>query len=226
MEVEVKSLVAQLIAHQCIKRTDPAAKKALTNESFREELDVRLDACGLILLENPYSDYIGIGLTHDVQESVMEHNGEWASNNIHLPRDAIALLVVLWALIILPKRERQRQRIEDTEAVVQSQMFAEEKSIPRGKDVSDSVKLSSIISDFSDRLGKKGRIKLNLALLKRFRFVEVRNEVISEGPLLDLALDYGEIAGRVLDGAMTDILDGKIEQSDLAEAEEKDNQNV
>jgi hypothetical protein len=226
VDIEVKSLVAQLVAHQCIKRTDPAAKKALTNESFREELDSRLAACGLILLEHPYSDYIGIGLMHDVQESVMEHNGEWASNNIHLPRDAIALLVILWALIILPKRERQRQRIEDKEAVVQSQMFAEEKSIPRGKDVADTVKLSSLISDFSDRIGKSTKVKLNLARLKRFRFIEVRKEVIFEGPMLDLAFDYGEMAGRILDGAMTDILAGKTGPADSTEDEEKETGNV
>lgn len=226
MDIEIKSLVAQLIAHQCIKRTDPAAKKALTNESFREELDSRLDACGLTLLENPYSDYIGIGLTHDVQETVMEHDGKWASNNIRLPRDAIALLVILWALIILPKRERQKRRVEDKREVLQRQMFIEEKSIPRSKNVSDSIKLSSILSDFSDRIGKKTKVSLNLALLKRFRFIEYRNGMIYEGPMLDLALDYAKMAERILNGAMTDILAKKAEQSDSIESKEKDLQNV
>jgi hypothetical protein len=42
--------------------------------------------------------------------------------------------------------------------------------------------------------------------LKRLGFIEQRSKTIHEGPLLDLAFDYAEMAPRVLQGALSDLL--------------------
>ena len=69
-------------------------------------------ACGLHLLENPYAAHIAVGLKREMEDAVFGQQDNWLSNNMGLQRDGVALLVVLWALIILPKRERQVARHE------------------------------------------------------------------------------------------------------------------
>jgi len=54
-----------------------------------------------------------------------------------------------------------------------------------------------------------GRARLQqfaLPQLSRLGFIERRNKVIHEGPLLDLAFDYAEFAPRILEGALSDLL--------------------
>jgi hypothetical protein len=43
-------------------------------------------------------------------------------------------------------------------------------------------------------------------VLARLGFIQRRNKMIFEGPLLDLALDYGILAPRVLGGALEELL--------------------
>ena len=52
-----------------------------------------------------------------------------ANNNLDLPRDGVALLVVLWSLIVLPKRQRQVARSDALHAG-QGEMFASDKPLP------------------------------------------------------------------------------------------------
>ena len=59
---------------------------------------------------------------------------------------------------------------------------------------------------FKERLGKATRIKMNLGTLARIGFIVQRQDEIHEGPLLDLLLDYHQLAGRVIDGALSDLL--------------------
>ena len=70
MDIELQTLSARLLAHRYISRDDKLARRALTDEAFRHALDERLTACGLVLLENPYSAYIAVGIKPDVEEQV------------------------------------------------------------------------------------------------------------------------------------------------------------
>jgi hypothetical protein len=45
-----------------------------------------------------------------------------------------------------------------------------------------------------------------LGTLARLGFIERRNKAIFEGPLLDLAFDYAELAPRILQGALAEVL--------------------
>lgn len=204
MTDDAQVLIARLIAERWVPRAEPLARRVLVDEDFREEVTRRLAACGLRLLDNPYATHIALGLESAAEEPLLARNGQWLSNNLALPRDCVALLVVLWALLILPKRERQVSRRDNTETQ-QNDMFGLEKPIPTGSDVEGSLPERTLVADFGKQLGGKMRINMNLGLLSRHGFIERHQGVIREGPLLDLALDHGVLAPRILDGALAEL---------------------
>jgi hypothetical protein len=200
----IQVLVARLLTHRYIERTDPVAKRALVDPAFREAVEARLSEVGLVLLENPYAQYIAVALKKELEEFVFATDEGWLSNNMGLPRDAIALLVILWALIILPKRERQIARNEE-KAVEQGDMFGTDTPLAPA-DVSPSLSEEALYADFGKQLGGKMRFTTNLGQLTRLGFINRRNKVIQEGPLLDLMLDYATLAPRIIEGALTQVL--------------------
>jgi hypothetical protein len=107
MSDDSQILIARLMAHQTLRRDDKMVKRALSDEQFRAELDARLAACGMKLLDNVYADHVTLALQRNIEPKVFGARDTWQNNNFGLARDGVALLVVLWALIILPKRERQ-----------------------------------------------------------------------------------------------------------------------
>lgn len=206
LEDDVAALIARLLAHRWLPRDDAQGRRALLDEMFRAELDRRLEACGLTLREHPYSPWLGLAIASRQERAVFGHEQSWLSNTLGLDRDAIALLVVLWALIILPKRQRQLER-QTADASSQAQMFAETRPIPVTTDVAPVLAERTLLADFGDRLGGKTRINLNLGQLARHGFISrLRGGEIAEGPLLDLAFDYERTARRILDGALADLL--------------------
>lgn len=205
MDREITTLIARLLTHRALPREDALARRALTDEAFRSELDSRLAACGLRLLENPYASHLALGLKREMEEPAFGGTEVWANNNMGLQRDAVALLIVLWALIILPKRSRQIAR-QEKEAAGQQDMFQEAKPIPRGDGVSEGIAEATLLADFGNPLGGKNRVKINLGVLARLGFIQRRNKMIFEGPLLDLALDYGVLAPRIIEGALSELL--------------------
>lgn len=214
MDKDVRVLVSKLLAHQSLPRQDRLVKKALTDEAFRQELDGRLHTCGLKFVENPYAGFVALALERDMEQPVMGMGDreEWLSNTMNLDRGTIALLVVLWALIILPKRQRQIERRENGDNQGQTELFADEKPLETGRCVSVPVNRNALISDFGDRLGKATKVKANLGTLARLGFIIQRQEEIHEGPLLDLLFDYHNLAGRILDGALHDLLGRRLSE--------------
>jgi len=207
MEYELKTLTARLLAQRWLPRGDRLVRRALVDETFRHELDRRLADVGLRLLDNPYAAHVGVALQPELAEPVFGAGREYAASNLGLTRDEIALLVILWALIVLPKRERQvtrRELVDDG----QSDLFGSDKPVAHGESVSGTLTEASLIADFGPRLG--GRTKMRnfmLGKLARLGFIERRNGLISEGPLLDLALDYRVMADRIIHGTLGEILD-------------------
>ncbi|HEY4293320.1 hypothetical protein [Luteibacter sp.] len=212
MHDDTASLVTRLLAQRWLPRDDVQARKALLDEAFREDLDRRLEAVGLELREHPYAAYIGLAVARKSERAVFGGSDSWISNTLQLDRDGVALLVVIWALIVLPKRQRQMERQEVEAAASQSQMFAEEKPIPRDSAMSPVIAERTLLADFGDKLGGKMRINILLGTLARLGFIVRRRgegtagRLIAEGPLLDLAFDYERTARRILDGALGDLL--------------------
>ena len=149
---ELQSLIARLLAHRHLPRADRQVRRALTDESFRQELDARLAACGLQLIENPYAEHVAVGLLRSIEDGVFGGGEAWLNNNLGLPRDAVALLMVVWALIILPKRERQIARREREGA---GDLFGDEKPMSFGDEVSQGVAEATLMADFGERLAAR-----------------------------------------------------------------------
>jgi hypothetical protein len=232
MDQDLKTLTARLLANRWLPRTDRLVRRALVDEGFRLELDQRLGAIGLQLHDNPYAGHVAVALQADMHEPVFGARREYAASNVGLTRDEIALLTILWALIILPKRERQvtRRELDDDG---QSDMFGADKPVAHGDSVSAGVAEASLIADFGVRLGGRSRVKnFMLGKLARLGFIERRNGVVYEGPLLDVALDYRVMADRIIHGTLAEVIRGAgyalpdhnaFEQADrLADADDDD----
>jgi hypothetical protein len=179
-------------------------KRALVNAELFAQVEQRLTDIGLRWMDNIYAEHVSLALLPAAQSTVMGEAGLNANNNLDLPRDGQALLVVLWALIILPKRERQTSRAPVAET--QNDMFASSKPLPPVRDVSPVLSYKALLEDYGTQLGKKTRLDGNLKLLERHGFILRRQDDIAEGPLLDVLLDYDIMAPRILDGALADVL--------------------
>lgn len=205
MDIELKTLTARLLAHRVVSRSDPLARRALLDDIFRNELDRRLAEVGLRLVENPYAEHIAVALLPQMTEPVFGAGESWINNNLGLPRDGVALLVILWAQIILPKRERQISRVEAGREN-QGDMFGAQKPVETGDSVSTGVSEDALYADFGKALGGRTRFNANLGRLANLGFIVRRNRMLHEGPMLDLMIDYGQMAPRIIEGALADVL--------------------
>ena len=203
MNDDAQILIARLLTHQTLRREDSLVKRVLSDELFRAEVDGRLLACGLKILDNVYADHITLALARAVEPRIFGAKDVWQNNNFGLTRDGVALLVVLWAQIILPKRERQEahQKAEQD----QIDMFGKEKPLPRAEETSIGISYKALLADFGDKLGKKTRMDMNLGILSRLKFIERNGDLISEGPLLDLMMDTDTLKERIINGALADV---------------------
>jgi hypothetical protein len=204
MNDDAQILIARLLTHQTLRRDDKMVKRALSDDQFRAEIDKRLLECGLKLLDNVYADHVTLALHRNVEPKIFGAKDIWQNNNFGLTRDGVALLVVLWAQIILPKR--QRQETHQAIDVDQSDMFDKDNPIPRAEDTSIGISYTALLADFGEKLGGKTRVGFNLGTLNRLGFIVRRKGEVAEGPLLDLAFDYERTARRILDGALGDLL--------------------
>ena len=203
MNDDSQILIARLLSHQTLRRDDKLVKRVLSDEQFRKEVDGRLLAVGLKLLDNVYADHVTLALHRNMEPKIFGAKDVWQNNNFGLSRDGVALLVVLWAQIILPKRERQEthQHAEDD----QNDMFGTEKPLPRAEDTSIGIAYKALLADFGDKLGKKTRLDMNLGILSKLGFIERRGDIIVEGPLLDLLMDTDVLKERIVNGALADV---------------------
>ncbi len=203
MNDDAQILIARLFTHQTLRREDKLVKRVLSDELFRAEVDSRLSACGVKLLDNVYADHVTIALARAVEPRIFGAKDVWQNNNFGLTRDGVALLVVLWAQIILPKRERQEahQKAEQD----QLDMFGKEKPLPRAEETSIGISYKALVSDFGDKLGKKTRLDMNLGILSRLGFIERNLDTITEGPLLDLMMDTDTLKERIINGALAEV---------------------
>lgn len=199
-------LAAELLARRWLPRQHPRVRRALIDAELWQATQQRLAEVGLQLVDNIHADHVAVALLRSAETAVFGEAGLAANNNLELPRDAQSLLVVLWALIVLPKRERQAARAASAEGDGQAEMFRTERPLPSAAAVSPPVAYKTLLADFGNQLGKKTRLDANLKRLETHGFIHRRGDDIAEGPLLDLLLDYDLLAPRILDGALGDVL--------------------
>jgi len=203
MNDDAQILIARLLTHQALTRKDKLVKRALSDELFRMEIDQRLAACGMKLLDNVYADHVTLALTRDVEPKVFGEREVWTKQQHGAGPRWRGFAGGVVGTDHLPKRERQEahQHAEQD----QNDMFDKEKPLPSAEDASIGISYRALLADFGDKLGKKTRMDMNLGQLSRFGFIERRNDIILEGPLLDLLMDTDTLKERVVNGALQDI---------------------
>jgi len=199
-------LAAELLAQRWLPRRHPRVRRALVDAELWQSVQDRLGRIGLRLIDNIHADYVSVALLRDAETVVFGEAGLSANNNLDLPRDAVSLLVVLWSMIVLPKRERQAARAASAEGESQEELFRNDRPMPSAAEVSPEVSYRALLADFGAQLGRKTRLDTNLKRLEAHGFIVRRGDVIAEGPLLDLLLDYDTLAPRILDGTLGDVL--------------------
>lgn len=212
---EAAHLIAELLACKYLPRTHPRVKQALADAELFLAVAQRLAQVGLRWVDNVYADHVTLTLLPAPATRVLGEAGLNANNNLDLPRDAVSLLVVVWSLIVLPKRERQASRVAPD--APQNDMFAGAKPLPTGRSVSPVLSYKALLEDYGNQLGKKTRLDANLKLLERHGFIVRKQDDILEGPLLDVLMDYDVLAPRILNGALADVLAREQTQGDQAD---------
>lgn len=145
----------------------------------RRKVERRLRSVGLMLLTSSSSDYVGLRLAPDIVAAVPDaadlsdtsDAGFDAASHLGLRPEACALLVILWARLLLHRRTPP-----------------EAAEPPR-------VHLEALVRDFRSVLGGRSRIQRLVQQLRRLRFLAGQGEEIEAGPLLDLAIDGDRMMG-------------------------------
>lgn len=198
MQEEAAQLAVRLIATGFLSREDAAVVRALTDQPFRDELDRRLAACGLVLLDNPYAAHVAVAVAPEFAKGVFGRDDHWISNTLGLSKPEITLLVALWALLIIPKRERQLARAELSG---QAPLITDGVGIDR--EPRESILDRTLIEDFK-HLWAPTYVRRCLTILARNKFISIEDGKILEGPRLDLIMDYARMAPRIKEGILAD----------------------
>jgi hypothetical protein len=154
----------------------------------RREVERRLETVGLVLATSAYSEHVGIRLAPEVTaDSAFD-----AASNLGLRADACALLVILWARLVLQKRTAADTR----ELPGQDALFAGERAAA-ARSFRPSVRLEALAREFRAVLGGRSRIQSLVTQLRRLHFLAGHGEVIEAGPLLELGIDGERMVGFI-----------------------------
>src|SRR5262245_11815303 len=196
----VRVLVCRLLAHQTLPRTDELVRRLFVDAAYREGVESALRQVGLELAENLYAPYIAVRVARELETPVFEDGrGSYWSNNVGLSGGAMALLTILWSLLILPKRQRQQE--------VETGVGENGQSPPvQAPDPDVLVQRKTLEADFGPLFGSQIRFHGYLSELKRRGFIHERRGKITEGPLLDVLIDYSTLAPRIIEGALSRVL--------------------
>ena len=208
----VRVLVCRLLAHQTLPRTDELVRRLFVDAAYREGVESALRQVGLELAENVYAPYIAVRVVRELETPVFEDGrGSYWSNNVGLSGGAMALLTILWSLLILPKRQRQQE--------VQAAPDEHGHQPPARVGDSDiAVERKTLEADFGHLFGSQIRFHGYLSELKRRGFIQERRGRITEGPLLDVLIDYATLAPRIIEGALSRVLAARFDQPFSASA--------
>ena len=155
--------------------------KGLMNPNHREEAERRLNAVGLTLAWSPYSRYYGLALADSVDRP------ERITNMNELDRNALALLVIMWARLVLPQRLAEEGR--------------------EGGVAEPSVSFEAVAAEFAKKLGGPRRFEMYVGQLKRLGFLEyTRKDDIKAGPYLDLLGDSNKLASYLRQSTLAKVL--------------------
>jgi DNA-binding transcriptional ArsR family regulator len=195
---DVTQACARLVRQGAVPR---AELPALEHPDVRRAVEERLAAVGLELASSAYSDHFGVRLSAEACAAP----GFDAASNVGLRADACALLVVLWARLVMQKRAATDAR--QTPAG-EGALFPEDRA-RAARDFTPSVRFETLRREFGHVLGKKTHLQRLLSQLRRLGFVRTRGDVVLAGPFLELGLDGERLVGYVRREVLADLVRGR-----------------
>jgi hypothetical protein len=173
----------------------------LVDDDLRAAVARRLAGVGLELVESFTSDYFAVRLQRRIEADIAF---DWATNS-RMPRGAVALLVVLWAKLVLPKRIAASE-----EAIARQARLAGSAPEAGAKvEVAGLITVSrdALYAEFGRKFGKTAFARY-LGHLKQAGFIrEDRQRNLREGPLLDLLIDGVQMAQKLRDSVLWDMIE-------------------
>lgn len=188
-------ICARLLREGTIPR---AELPALDHPEVRHEVERRLESVGVVLATSAYSEHVGVRLSPEVTADTAFD----AASNLGLRADACALLVILWARLVLQKRTAADTRQVPGQAAL---LPAEQAAVARG--FMPQVRLETLFREFGATLGSRTRIKGLVSQLRRLGFLGGLGEVVEAGPLLELAIDGESMIGFIRRKVLADLLE-------------------
>jgi uncharacterized membrane protein len=174
---EATRICARLLREGSVPR---AALPDLDFPDVRHEVERRLGGVGLVLATSVFSEHVGIRLSPEITADTAFD----AATNLGLRSDACALMVILWARLVLQKRTAAETR----ELPGQSALFTREQAAA-ARSFRPRVRLEALVREFRPVLGGRSRIQSLVTQLRRLGFLAGYGEQIEAGPLLELAID-------------------------------------
>lgn len=187
-------ICARLLRDGVVKRD---ALKALDLPDTRSEVERRLGQVGLTLATSAYSDYVGLHLSRAVAS---DPSFDTASN-LGLNADACALLVILWARLVLQKRTAQ-----DTRQVPGQAPLLPDEQQEAARRYEPQVQLEAIVQEFGRVLGSRSHLRTLVGQLRRLRFLGGHGDLIEAGPLLELGIDGEQMIAFIRRGVLSQLL--------------------
>ena len=195
-ESRAREICGQLLIDRWVAKRQ--CRDLLIDDELRAMVSRRLDGVGLELVESFTSDYFAVRLRRDVESDIRL---DWATN-ARVPRGAVALLVILWAKLVLPKR------IASTEAALHRQNpDAPVDPNVTGEGGPISLPRDALYAEFGRKFGKTAFARY-VGQLKTAGFIrEDRRSNLTEGPVLDLLVDGVQMAQKLRDSVLWDVLE-------------------
>ncbi len=203
---EATRICALLLRHGTVPR---AEVPQLDHAAVREEVEERLGEVGLVLATSAYSTDVGTRLS----PAVTADPGFDAASNLGLKADACALLVILWARLVLQKRTATERREPPGQ-----QPLLEDERCEQARAFRPALRFETLVREFGPVLGARSHIQGLVTTLRRLGFVAGRGELLEAGPLLELGIDGERMIAFIRRGVLREALEANGSAEDEGEA--------
>ncbi len=202
----------ELCAHLLIHRWLPkrSTRDLMIDDGLRRSVDRRLAGVGLQLIDSYTSNYFAVRLLPAIEGDV---RFDW-STNARLPRGAVALLVILWTRLVLPRRvasdEARRARDDAQQRAIQrgeDPALADAAQVQGDRLPAPTVARTALYAEFGHRFGKIAFARYLSQLKSAGLVLENRAGLLREGPLLDVLVDGVTMARKLRDSVLWDLLE-------------------
>lgn len=205
---EATRICARLLREGTVARND---LRGLDHVEIRRAVEERLATVGLVLATSAYSEHVGLRLSADVTADPAFD----AASNLGLHADACALLVVLWARLVLQKRTA----VDTREVPGQAALLPTDRA-SAARAFAPHVRLETLVREFGSVLGRRTNIKRLVSQLRKLGFVAGQGETIEAGPLLELAIDGERMTAFIRRGVLAQLLEEKERAPEVEEGVE------